>query len=548
MASSSSSTTKKTTTTNTTATDQYNGFGTFSTTANRPADYTDPYANQTQDQLSKVLNYGDFSYGSAPSYTNEYQALQQQYLNNLLNRDQFSYNPNTDPVYSSYEKTYRREGNRATANALAQASAATGGRPSSYAVSAATQAGNYYASQLSDIIPTLYQQAYDRYLNEYQMKQSDLNAINTQEQMDYNRYLTNLQQYNTDRDLAYNTWLQGYNMAQNGLNALNQQSQIDYGRYADALNQYNIDRNFDYNQYTYEQSIAQETVNQILANGGTPSDELLARAGYTPDYASTLAAEWARQQGLNMADWYAGYGDYSRLAELGIDTSYLAAMQRAELAQADAIINGYSLSGGGSGGSGGRGGRTSGNTGDGTDSNNIPDTDPLTQEYIDRFNGGDFSEEVIKYLAAHGFNEQDLRDIADYMRSVYKTNNANHKNNLASMTADERAAEAAAAAGISPNTSGVVGTNYRPGSPSANLIAAGAGISPLTTGMTGTNNRPAAGTSSSTNTTVPKPGDIGAVTPADLINQQYFVDSANEQQNTIRLPKNTNGINGRYYK
>ena len=448
---SSSSTTKKTTTTNTTATDQYNGFGTFSTTANRPADYTDPYANQTQDQLSKVLNYGDFSYGSAPSYTNEYQALQQQYLNNLLNRDQFSYNPNTDPVYSSYEKTYRREGNRATANALAQASAATGGRPSSYAVSAATQAGNYYASQLSDIIPTLYQQAYDRYLNEYQMKQSDLNAINTQEQMDYNRYLTNLQQYNTDRDLAYNTWLQGYNMAQNGLNALNQQSQIDYGRYADALNQYNIDRNFDYNQYTYEQSIAQETVNQILANGGTPSDELLARAGYTPDYASTLAAEWARQQGLNMADWYAGYGDYSRLAELGIDTSYLAAMQRAELAQADAVINGYSLSGGGSGGRGGRS-RTG--------------SDMMTKaEAENRFNNGDFSEEVIEALKAYGYTEEKLNGLMAlaYYNAVTPGNREYLRNN---MTAEERANLDAAGAGISPSTS--TGTPGRDTGPNTN--------------------------------------------------------------------------------
>lgn len=81
-------------------------------------------------------------------------------------------------MYQAYAKRYAREGQRAVQDALGAAAAATGGIPSSYAVTAAAQAGDYYASQMADKIPELYQQAYSRYINE-------------------------LTQYNTDRDFQY---------------------------------------------------------------------------------------------------------------------------------------------------------------------------------------------------------------------------------------------------------------------------------------------------------------------------------------------------------
>ena len=128
------------------------------------------YAQGIDDTLDKIGSFGSFSYKDAPTYENRYQQKQQELLDAALNRDPFSWSKETDPQYGSYKKTYLREGERATANALAQASAASGGRPSSYAVNAATQAGDYYATKLSDAIPTLYQQAYERYLKDYQFR------------------------------------------------------------------------------------------------------------------------------------------------------------------------------------------------------------------------------------------------------------------------------------------------------------------------------------------------------------------------------------------
>ena len=189
------------------------------------------YAPKIDETLDKIGSFKPFTYGSAPSYENRFQQKQQELLDAALKRDPFSWSKETDPQYGSYKKTYLREGERATADALAKASAASGGRPSSFAVNAATQAGDYYATKLSDVIPTLYQQAYERYLKDYQMKLSDLNAVNQQEQLDYAMYLDQLGQFNTDRNFDYNNYLGEYNRLQDYLGNL----QVRFPKAADQV-------------------------------------------------------------------------------------------------------------------------------------------------------------------------------------------------------------------------------------------------------------------------------------------------------------------------
>lgn len=249
------------------------------------------YGAEIDSVLSQIGSFGPFDYGAtAPVYNNAYAQQQKALLDAVLNRPDFSWSKETDPTWSSYKKTYLREGDRATANALGQASAASGGRASSYAVNAATQAGDYYASQLGDIIPTLYQQAYDRYVQDYQMKLSDLGAVNTQEQLDYNRYLTDLGQFNADRNQAYNEYLNDYNMLQTYLGNLQGQDATVYSRYLDSVAQQQAER-----QYA-DQQAQQELENQMaLAQlGGAYGDYAgLNGLGITPNttniYETALA-------------------------------------------------------------------------------------------------------------------------------------------------------------------------------------------------------------------------------------------------------------------
>lgn len=143
----------------------------------------------------------------SPTYESRYDAAIQDLLSRVQENEAFSYDTARDPLYSQYKKTYNREGQRATADALGQAAAASGGIPSSYAATAAAQAGNYYAAQLSDKIPELYEMAYNRYLNEANKDLTALNAVQGAEQLDYTKYLDELNQYNTDRSFGYQQYL-----------------------------------------------------------------------------------------------------------------------------------------------------------------------------------------------------------------------------------------------------------------------------------------------------------------------------------------------------
>lgn len=110
-------------------------------------------------------------------------------LHQAASAGRFRYNPRTDPAMVNYTKAYRREGERATANALAQAAAGTGGIPSSYAVGAAQQAGAYYAGQMADKAAELEQQAYNRYLNERAATLQGLEVLSADREDAYSKYL-----------------------------------------------------------------------------------------------------------------------------------------------------------------------------------------------------------------------------------------------------------------------------------------------------------------------------------------------------------------------
>lgn len=225
------------------------------------------------------LGPSSFQQGTAPSfnwdtpkpdYSSRYDETIQNMIKDMLERPEFSYDPESDVVWKSYQKAYGREGDRATQNALGAAAAASGGMPSSYATTAAAQAGNYYAAKAADKIPELFDAAYNRYLNEFNMDFSKLGVVQGQEGTDYNRYLDQLNQWNTDRNFAYN-------------------------QFAGDRSQWNADREFAYNQLI---------------------DEINSQTQQ-------------RQEALDFANMAAQYGDYNYLKDLGIDTSALAALNAA---------------------------------------------------------------------------------------------------------------------------------------------------------------------------------------------------------------------------
>ena len=291
----------------------------------------DPYQAQRDAALAA---YGEKWGGS------EYQNLRDQYLQNAANME-WNYNPDTDPVWQAYQKQYRREGQRATEDTLGRYAAMTGGMPSTAAVTAASQAGDYYASQLSDKLPEVYQQAYQRYLQEYQRQlgisdayagfddreyqrwlqgqQQNLdlaNAYNQYGQTDYSRFLDTVDQFNKDRNFAYGA-------ARDNQSLGRQQTEDQYSRYLDALKQANYEDETAYSRYRdtiSDQRYDQEWAQQLREYADQQNWKATEWQQYLREYGDKLSQtekEWAWEQ----AQQAAKYGDYSGLEGMGIDTS-----------------------------------------------------------------------------------------------------------------------------------------------------------------------------------------------------------------------------------
>lgn len=310
--------------------------------------YSNNYADTIQGLLDKQLGYGSFTFGQEkPEYSNRYDQTIQDLLDQIVNRGEFSYDPETDQLYSQYRKQYAREGQRATQDAMGAAAAASGGVPSSYAATAAGQAGDYYASQMTDKIPELYQLAYNKYMNDYNMKLSDLSAVSGQEQSDYAKYLDRLNQYNTDRNFEYNAWSDQYNRINNDLQTVSGLEQIDYNRYLNDMNQYNTDRSFSYGQLLDEvnnqTARRSEAMNKALTAAELGDNSFLNNLGINTDNNPT---DYERR--YQLAQLAAQYGDYSGLRELGINPD-AAALNRFNTTAAGKSSSGGSRSSGGGG-------------------------------------------------------------------------------------------------------------------------------------------------------------------------------------------------------
>ena len=246
-----------------------------------------------------------FDYGPAPEWGgSDYQRRRDAAMQRAEDM-KFNYDPNTDPSWLAYQKQYRREGDRATANALGQAAAMTGGNPSSYAVTAASQAGDYYAAQLSDKLPQLYQDAYNRYLQEYQRQLGIADAYAGYDQTEYNRYLTRLGQYNTDRNFAYGAY-------RDQVGDQRYADETAYNRSRDALSDERYETQWAQEMREYEDKLAQQALETEFnerkygdSRHDAAVDEALAIAkylGYVPEQYAELLGVPAGTQYYTLAN------------------------------------------------------------------------------------------------------------------------------------------------------------------------------------------------------------------------------------------------------
>lgn len=195
--------------------------------------------SNTASRPKRTDGMGEFTYEKAPEYSSKYQGQIDDLLDDILNRPEFSYDPESDPRYGAYKKEYAREGQRATADTMGQMAAMTGGMPSTAAAVAGQQAGDYYASQMADKIPELYELAYSMYRDEGDSMRLNMDLLTALEQGDYNKYLNALAQHNNDRNFAYGVyrdqWDRNYQLDRDGVNDSRYDMEWNYGVGRDEL-------------------------------------------------------------------------------------------------------------------------------------------------------------------------------------------------------------------------------------------------------------------------------------------------------------------------
>lgn len=163
------------------------------------------------------------------AYSEQIAALVQKAQDNTAN---FKYDPMTDVSYQALAKEYARLGDRANENTLANQAALTGGRASTYAVSAAAQAQNQYNQALTDKIPELERLAYDRFNAD---RNYGLNLLGTMKSLDDSAYSRFTDQRN-------------FNYQQGRDNVADQHwdKTFDYQKLRDSVADSHWDKNFDY--------------------------------------------------------------------------------------------------------------------------------------------------------------------------------------------------------------------------------------------------------------------------------------------------------------
>lgn len=256
--------------------------GLTANTAQKLGQYSQGY--QQSESVAAAQNYlnGVLS-GKPGAYQNQYQNQLQQLYDQVMNRDPFTFNLNGDALYNMYKDQYQNLGRQAMMDTMGQAAAATGGYGNSYAQTAGQQAYQNYLTQLNNVVPELYQIAYDRYQQEGSDLLNRLNLTQDLEQSEYGRYRDTVSDWNNERDFANSDYWAKYN--------------ADYTDYTNMLNYWNQMAQAENSQWAANRDYAYNYAMNMLSNGLMPDANMLAAAGITQADANQIKAANTRSSG-----------------------------------------------------------------------------------------------------------------------------------------------------------------------------------------------------------------------------------------------------------
>ena len=225
------------------------------------------------DSILSMFGQGNFGGGgSAPEWQgSQWDDLLNQVANELATMNYEDWTKGDQ--YKALAERYGNEGQMSMQNVLGQIASRTGGLASSYATTAAQQQYNQFMSQLEDVARQMYSS--DR---------SDLldkaNMYRQLGQDDYDKYLDDLGQWNTDRNFQYGVY----------------RDSVEDQRYADETAWER--EKYGNTQSENQKSAAQDRIAAYLAAGGKIADldqDLIAASGLTTSELIAQENYYAKQ-------------------------------------------------------------------------------------------------------------------------------------------------------------------------------------------------------------------------------------------------------------
>lgn len=151
-------------------------------------------AKKLKEELDKLETAGSPTWNGG-SYKNQLDSA----FKAIAERKPFNYNLSDDPLYRQHKDKYLSLGKLAMEDTVGRAASLTGGYGNSYAVTAGNQAYNQYLTELSDIIPELYEIAYERYSAEGDDLERIYDMISDRYDGEYKEYLDRSEKYDEER-------------------------------------------------------------------------------------------------------------------------------------------------------------------------------------------------------------------------------------------------------------------------------------------------------------------------------------------------------------
>jgi hypothetical protein len=238
--------------------------GVSETTSNKLSQYSQGY--QQSGSVQAAQNYLNSVMNKKPVADANLSSL----YDRIMNREQFNYDLNGDALYQQYKDQYQNLGKQAMMDTMGNATALTGGYGSSYASTAGNQAYQQYLGQLNDIVPELYQNAYNRYAQEG-------NDLMNRYNLAYGQHRDALGDWENERNFANSDYWQKYN--------------ADYSDYQNMLNYWNNMAQMENSAYYTERDYAHSLAMAMIQKKQLPSADILAMAGMTEADAIKLGAK-----------------------------------------------------------------------------------------------------------------------------------------------------------------------------------------------------------------------------------------------------------------